>query len=166
MVVFQDFDQLFPWHTIRGNVAYALRRCKQMQKEEALKRADTVLDLVGIAVAADRYPHQLSGGMKQRAAIARAIALEPTLLLLDEPFGALDAITRTRMQRELLAIHARLGLSVVLITHSIEEAATIGDRVLVLTRGPGRVRQIVDVKEAGGDAATLLHRLLDEGAAA
>lgn len=166
MVVFQDFDQLFPWHTIRGNVAYALRVCKKMQGEEAQRRADAVLELVGVAHAADRYPHQLSGGMKQRAAIARAIALEPTLLLLDEPFGALDAITRTRMQRELLAIHARLGLSIVLITHSIEEAATIGDRVLVLTRGPGRVRQIVDVKQAGTDAAALLHRLLDEGATA
>jgi NitT/TauT family transport system ATP-binding protein len=166
MLVFQDFDQLFPWHTIRGNVAYALRVTKRMKPEEALARADAVLDLVGIGTAANRYPHQLSGGMKQRAAIARAIALEPTLLLLDEPFGALDAITRTRMQRELLAIHARLGLSVVLITHSIEEAAAIGDRVLVLSRGPGRVRRIVDVKEAGADAALLLHRLLDEGAAA
>jgi NitT/TauT family transport system ATP-binding protein len=166
MVVFQDFDQLFPWHTIRGNVAYPLRATKGIQKQEALARADAVLDLVGIGIAANRYPHQLSGGMKQRAAIARAIALEPTLLLLDEPFGALDAITRTRMQRELLAIHQRVGLSVVLITHSIEEAAVIGDRVLVLSRGPGRVRRIVDVKEAGRDAALLLHQLLDEGAAA
>jgi NitT/TauT family transport system ATP-binding protein len=166
MVVFQDFDQLFPWHTIRGNVAYPLRVTKGIQKQEALARADAVLDLVGIGIAANRYPHQLSGGMKQRAAIARAIALEPTLLLLDEPFGALDAITRTRMQRELLAIHQRVGLTVVLITHSIEEAAVIGDRVLVLSRGPGRVRRIVDVKEAGRDAASLLHQLLDEGAAA
>ncbi len=166
MVVFQDFDQLFPWHTIRGNVAYALRVTKGgVSRNEAFKRADAVLDLVGIGHAAGRYPHQLSGGMKQRAAIARAIALEPTLLLLDEPFGALDAITRTRMQRELLAIHARLGLSIVLITHSIEEAASIGDRVLVLTRGPGRVREIVDVKSAGANAVTYLHQLLDEGAA-
>jgi NitT/TauT family transport system ATP-binding protein len=167
MVVFQDFDQLFPWHTIRGNVAYALRVTKGgVSKEEAFKRADSVLDLVGIGHAADRYPHQLSGGMKQRAAIARAIALEPTLLLLDEPFGALDAITRTRMQRELLAIHERLGLSIVLITHSIEEAASIGDRVLVLTRGPGRVREIVDVKSAGTNAVAYLHQILDEGAVA
>ena len=167
MVVFQDFDQLFPWHTVRGNVAYALRVAKSgVSKEDALKRADGVLELVGIGHAADRYPHQLSGGMKQRAAIARAIALEPTLLLLDEPFGALDAITRTKMQRELLAIHARLGLSIVLITHSIEEAAAIGDRVLVLTRGPGRVREIVDVKSAGSNAVSYLHQLLDEGAAA
>jgi NitT/TauT family transport system ATP-binding protein len=167
MVVFQDFDQLFPWHTIRGNVAYAQRVGKRgVSKVESLKRADAVLELVGVGHAADRYPHQLSGGMKQRAAIARAIALEPTLLLLDEPFGALDAITRTKMQRELLAIHARLGLSIVLITHSIEEAAAIGDRVLVLTRGPGRVREIVDVKSAGANAVTYLHQLLDEGAAA
>lgn len=166
MVVFQDFDQLFPWHTIRGNIAYALRVTKRTSKQEALTRADGVLQLVGIEHAANRYPHQLSGGMKQRAAIARAIALEPTLLLLDEPFGALDAITRTRMQRELLAIHARIGLTIVLITHSIEEAATIGDRVLVLSRGPGRVRQIFNVKEAGERAAQLLHQLLDEGAAA
>jgi NitT/TauT family transport system ATP-binding protein len=167
MVVFQDFDQLFPWHTIRGNVAYAQRVGKRgVSKAESLKRADEVLELVGVGHAADRYPHQLSGGMKQRAAIARAIALEPTLLLLDEPFGALDAITRTKMQRELLAIHARLGLSIVLITHSIEEAAAIGDRVLVLTRGPGRVREVVDVKSAGANAVTYLHQLLDEGAVA
>ena len=167
MVVFQDFDQLFPWRTIRGNVAYALSVAKKgIAKDEALTRADAVLDLVGVSHASDRFPHQLSGGMKQRAAIARAIALEPTLLLLDEPFGALDAITRTRMQQELLAIHRRLGLSIVLITHSIEEAAAVGDRVLVLTRGPGRVREIVDVKAAGADAAPILHRLLDEGAVA
>jgi sulfonate transport system ATP-binding protein len=166
MVVFQDFDQLFPWRTIRGNVAYALRIAKEMDAKSASARADGVLDLVGIGAAANRYPHQLSGGMKQRAALARAIALEPTLLLLDEPFGALDAITRTRMQHELLTIHQRTNLTIVLITHSIEEAAYIGDRVLVLSRGPGRVRAIVNVREAGKNAQTQLHGLLDEGAAA
>ena len=163
MVVFQDFDQLFPWRTIRGNLAYALRVAKDMPKGAAMARADEILEVVGIATASRRFPHQLSGGMKQRAAIARAIALEPTLLLLDEPFGALDAITRTRMQRELLAIHERTGVTIVLITHSIEEAAYLGDRVLVLSRGPGRVQAIVDVRESDAPALQRLHDLLDGG---
>ena len=165
MVVFQDFDQLFPWRTIRGNVAYALRVAKGVAKDAAMARADEILEVVGIASASRRFPHQLSGGMKQRAAIARAIALEPTLLLLDEPFGALDAITRTRMQRELLAIHERTGVTIVLITHSIEEAAYLGDRVLVLSRSPGRVQAIVDVRDSDESALRRLHDLLDGGAA-
>jgi NitT/TauT family transport system ATP-binding protein len=107
-----------------------------------------VLALVDIARAADRYPHELSGGMKQRAAIARALALEPTMLLMDEPFGALDAITRNQLQIELANIHRRTGVTIVLVTHSIQEALYLGDRVMVMTAHPARVREIVDTSDA------------------
>ncbi|MFN2460359.1 MAG: ABC transporter ATP-binding protein [Candidatus Velthaea sp.] len=143
-VVFQDFDQLFPWRTVRDNVVYALRVAKKMEKGAARRRADEVLELVDIARAADRYPHQLSGGMKQRAAIARAVALEPTILLMDEPFGALDAITRNQLQIELNRIWQRTGVTIILVTHSIQEAIYLGHRVMVMSTFPARVREIVD----------------------
>jgi NitT/TauT family transport system ATP-binding protein len=143
-VVFQDFDQLFPWRTVRDNVVYALRVAKKMNKRVAGARADEVLALVDIARAADRYPHQLSGGMKQRAAIARAVALEPTILLMDEPFGALDAITRNQLQIELNRIWERTGVTLILVTHSIQEAIYLGHRVMVMSKFPARVREIVD----------------------
>ena len=146
-VVFQDFDQLFPWRTVRDNIVYALRVAKHMGRREAGARADDVLALVDIARAADRYPHQLSGGMKQRAAIARAIALEPTILLMDEPFGALDAITRNQLQIELNRIWERTNVTLILVTHSIQEAIYLGHRVMVMSTFPARVREIVDTHE-------------------
>ncbi len=143
-VVFQDFDQLFPWKTVRDNVTYALRVAVGKSAAQARAKADEVLELVGIARAADRYPHQLSGGMKQRAAIARAIALEPAILLMDEPFGALDAITRNQLQIELNRIWERTAVTLILVTHSIQEAIYLGHRVMVMSSFPARVREIVD----------------------
>jgi NitT/TauT family transport system ATP-binding protein len=147
-VVFQDFDQLFAWRTVRDNVVYALRTARKFSRREAERRADDVLALVDIGRAAERYPHQLSGGMKQRAAIARALALEPTMLLMDEPFGALDAITRQQLQIELARVCAATPVTVVLVTHSIQEAIFLGDRVMVMSPFPARVREIVDTGHA------------------
>ncbi|HEV2358630.1 MAG TPA: ABC transporter ATP-binding protein [bacterium] len=147
-VVFQDFEQLFPWRTVLGNVVYALGVARGVRGAAAVARARQMLDLVNIAQAADRYPHQLSGGMKQRTAIARALALEPEVLLMDEPFGALDEITRSRLQIELNEIWKRTGVTIVLVTHSIQEAVFLGHRVLVMSGERGRVREVVDTRAA------------------
>jgi NitT/TauT family transport system ATP-binding protein len=155
-VVFQDFEQLFPWRTVLGNVVYALGAARGVRGPEALARARRMLDLVNIAPAAALYPHQLSGGMKQRTAIARALALEPEVLLMDEPFGALDEITRGRMQIELNEIWKRTGVTIVLVTHSIQEAVFLGDRVLVMSAARGGIREIVDTG-AGRDAEVGTH---------
>jgi NitT/TauT family transport system ATP-binding protein len=148
-VVFQEFDQLFPWRTVLGNVAYPLR-VNGYRRAEAAARARSFLELTHLGEAADRYPHELSGGMKQRVAIARALALEPRVLLMDEPFGALDAITRQRLQAELNRIVAETGVTLVFVTHSIEEALVLGDRVVVLGETPSRVVEVVDVRSLGG----------------
>ena len=147
-VVFQDFEQLFPWRTVLGNVVYALGVARGVRGAAAQARARQMLDLVNIAPAADRYPHQLSGGMKQRTAIARALALEPEVLLMDEPFGALDEITRSRLQIELNEIWKRTGVTIVLVTHSIQEAVFLGHRVLVMSGERGRVREVADTGAA------------------
>jgi NitT/TauT family transport system ATP-binding protein len=147
-VVFQEFDQLFPWRTVLGNVVYALRVAKGVRDGEAVERARRFLQLVGIAAAAEKYPHQLSGGMKQRTAIARALALEPDILLMDEPFGALDAITRNQLQLELNEIWRRTRVTIILVTHSIQEAVYLGHRVAVMTPAPAVIREIVDTSAA------------------
>ncbi len=146
-VVFQDFDQLFAWRTVCDNIVYALRVARNIPRKMARERANEMLALVDISRAADKYPHELSGGMKQRAAIARALALEPTMLLMDEPFGALDAITRNQLQIELKNIHQRTGVTIVLVTHSIQESIYLGDRVMVMSRHPARIREIVDTRD-------------------
>ncbi len=148
-VVFQEFDQLFPWRTVLDNVAYPLR-VNGRSRRDALARAQEYVELAGLAHAADRYPHQLSGGMKQRVAIARALALEPAILLMDEPFGSLDAITRQRLQAELNRIVDQTHVTLLFVTHSIEEALVLGDRVVVLGNSPSNVIEIVDVRDLGG----------------
>jgi NitT/TauT family transport system ATP-binding protein len=133
---------------VLDNVAYPLRR-NGRKRRAALERAREFLELTGLSHAADRYPHQLSGGMKQRVAIARALALEPAMLLMDEPFGSLDLLTRARLQQELNAIVRRTSTTLLLVTHSMDEALTVGDRVVVLAGTPSRVLAIVDVREVG-----------------
>ena len=147
-VVFQEFDQLFPWRTVLDNVAYPLR-VNGSRRRQATARAQEYVDLTGLTSAADAYPHELSGGMKQRVAIARALALEPIILLMDEPFGSLDAITRAHLQRELLAILERTETTLFFVTHSIDEALILGQRVVVLHGAPSTVREIVDVRDVG-----------------
>ena len=147
-VVFQEFDQLFPWRSVLGNVAYPLR-VNGRGRRRAAETARSFLELTNLGHAADRYPHELSGGMKQRVAIARALALEPLILLMDEPFGSLDAISRTRLQRELKAILDRTHTTLLFVTHSIDEALILGDRVVVLGGAPSMVQDVVDVREVG-----------------
>ncbi|MGU3361987.1 ABC transporter ATP-binding protein [Methylobacterium sp. M6A4_1b] len=140
IVVFQEFDQLPPWKTVAQNVAFPLRAAKALGRREAQERARHYIDKVGLTSFADSYPHQLSGGMKQRVAIARALAMQPRVLMMDEPFAALDALTRRRMQEELLALWDEARFTLLFVTHSIEEALVVGNRVALLSPHPGRVR--------------------------
>src|SRR6476660_1276383 len=144
-VVFQDYA-LFPWMTVRDNVEFGLeaRRLPVAERREVSSR---LLKVVGLSDFAERFPHQLSGGMKQRVSIARALAVDPSLLLMDEPFGALDAQTRHLLQDELLRIWREYRKTVVFVTHSIEEAIYLSDLIVVMTARPGRVKQIVMVTE-------------------
>jgi NitT/TauT family transport system ATP-binding protein len=146
--VFQDFEQLFAWRTVIDNIVYALRVTKHLSRSAALEKARYYLKLVGVAAAADKYPHMLSGGMKQRAALARALALEPDILLMDEPFGSLDEITRNQLQIELNTIWERTGVTIVLVTHSIQEAVFLGHHVMVMSSSPARILEIVDTSLA------------------
>ncbi len=140
VAVFQEFDQLPPWKTVLDNVAFPLIASRRATRPEALARARDWLARVGLADFANAYPHQLSGGMKQRVAIARALAMKPRVLLMDEPFAALDALTRRRMQDELLALWEQERFTLLFVTHAIDEALTIGHRILLLSPHPGRVR--------------------------
>ncbi|WP_374772922.1 ABC transporter ATP-binding protein [Streptomyces sp. NBC_01310] len=136
-VVFQHYA-LFPWRTARGNVEFALKRLG-LPRAERRRRALAALAEVGLADGAEKYPAQLSGGMQQRVALARALAAEPEVLLMDEPFGALDALTRTRMQTLLRELWQRRGTTVLFVTHDIDEALALAGRVIVLGGSPGRV---------------------------
>jgi NitT/TauT family transport system ATP-binding protein len=143
-IVFQHFA-LFPWKTVRGNILYGLER-QGMPKEEREKRAQDFIELVGLQGFEDSYPSQLSGGMKQRTAIARTLAFDPSILLMDEPFGALDAQTRGLMQAELLRIWRRTPKTVIFVTHDVQEAVFLADRVAVMSARPGRIKTVVDTK--------------------
>ena len=140
IVVFQEFDQLPPWKTVLQNVVFPLRVARKLSRAEANERALHYLDKVGLASFAKAYPHTLSGGMKQRVAIARALAMQPRVLLMDEPFAALDALTRRKMQEELLRLWEEVNFTLLFVTHSIEEALIVGNRILLLSAHPGRVR--------------------------
>ncbi len=145
MMVFQNFEQLFPWHTVRKNVLFALNvTAKFSSKTEKREKADYYLDLVGLKGFEEFYPHQLSGGMKQRVAIARALSVQPKILLMDEPFGSLDAITRSALQKELIRIWEETKVTIIFVTHNIDESIILGDRILVLKANPGRIHQIIE----------------------
>jgi NitT/TauT family transport system ATP-binding protein len=141
-IVFQHFA-LFPWKTIRSNVLYGLERAG-MPLAERRQRAQDFIDMVGLSGFEESYPAQLSGGMKQRAAIARTLAFDPKILLMDEPFGALDSQTRSIMQTELLAIWRQTPKTVVFVTHDVHEAVFLAQRVIVMSARPGRVKAIID----------------------
>jgi NitT/TauT family transport system ATP-binding protein len=142
-IVFQQYA-LLPWRTAQGNVEFGLEATGVPRAERA-RRAAEYLELVGLTEFADRHPHELSGGMKQRVAIARSLAFDPDVLLMDEPFAALDAQTRESLQDELLRIWRRTGKTVLFITHSIDEAVYLGQRVVVLTSRPGRIKSVVGI---------------------
>lgn len=144
-IVFQQYA-LFPWRTAAQNVEFGLdiAGLKAGQRREVARQ---FLDLVGLSGFADRYPHELSGGMKQRVAIARSLAYDPEVLLMDEPFAALDAQTRETLQGELLRIWRATGKTIVFITHGIDEAVVLGQRVAVMTSRPGRIKEIIDIPE-------------------
>lgn len=142
-MVFQGYT-LFPWLTVRKNVMFGLRM-NNVSKFDAQKQADEWLHLIGLEKFADYYPHQLSGGMKQRVAIIRALVNHPRILLMDEPFSALDAQTRARMQSYLLEIWKKVDITVIFITHDLDEAIFLADRILVLSAHPGRVNELIEV---------------------
>lgn len=137
--VFQH-PRLLPWRTVRRNVEFGLEQLADVGKEERQKRAAQAISLVNLSGHEGKYPHQLSGGMQQRAALARGLAIAPGVFLLDEPFGALDAITRGLLQEELLGIVRRTGTTTVLVTHDIDEALLLADRVLVMSSRPGAIK--------------------------
>ena len=175
IVVFQEFDQLPPWKTVKENIMFPLVVSGQLKRAEAQDRALHYLDNVGLAAFADAYPHTLSGGMKARVAIARALATQPKILLMDEPFAALDALTRRKMQEELLQLWEEVRITLLFVTHSIEEALVVGNRILLLSPHPGRVRGEVhshqyDLGSLGAAdfqaSARRIHRLLFDEAQA
>ena len=155
-MVFQH-DSLFPWRTVAANVIYGLELQGKLTAPERAERARALVELVGLAGFAQHYPHELSGGMRQRVNIARALATEPQLLLLDEPFAALDAQTREFMQLELLKIFARARTTALFVTHQINEAVFLSNRVVVLSARPARVKEVIAVELPGARTLAMKH---------
>ena len=145
VMVFQEFA-LFPWRTVLGNVEFGLEMAG-VGKRQRREIAQRHLELVGLSSSEGKYPVELSGGMKQRTAIARALAIEPEILLLDEPFGSLDAQTRDLMQEELLGIWLRARKTILFVTHSIDESIYLSDRIVVMSAGPGEIKKVIDLTD-------------------
>lgn len=142
-MVFQGYT-LFPWLTVKKNIMFGLEM-NNASREEASREVDVWLELVGLEKFANAYPHEISGGMKQRVAIARALVNQPRILLMDEPFGALDAQTRAKMQSYLLEVWRNIDITIVFITHDLDEAIFLADRILVLKAHPGEVQELIEV---------------------
>ncbi|MDQ6640799.1 MAG: ABC transporter ATP-binding protein [Pseudomonadota bacterium] len=165
MMVFQEFDQLLPWKTVKGNVMFPLLASGKLRGKAAEERAMQYIDKVNLAPFANHHPHLLSGGMKQRVAIARAMAMEPDILLMDEPYAALDALTRRKMQDELLQLWDDIHFTVLFVTHSIPEAIKCGSRILLMSPHPGQVKaELVSVPRDSldGHAAKALESEIHE----
>lgn len=167
MMVFQEFDQLLPWKTVHQNVMFPMLCAGKWSRAQVAERARHFIAKVNLAKFIDAYPHMLSGGMKQRVAIARAMAMEPDILLMDEPYAALDALTRRKMQEELLELWDDVRFTVLFVTHSIEEAIVVGSRILVLSPHPGRVKaelnchQFDHTAQGGAEFQALQRRIHD-----
>src|SRR5437762_1902366 len=162
MMVFQEFDQLLPWKTVKQNVMFPLLASGKLAGKAAENKAMEYIAKVNLTKFADSHPHTLSGGMKQRVAIARGMAMEPAILLMDEPYAALDALTRRKMQDELLQLWNDTQFTVLFVTHSIPEAVKIGNRVLLLSPHPGQVKAELNTLAANDDPqrfAELEHKI-------
>ena len=144
MFVFQEFDQLLPWKTVKENIMFPLLVTGKCPRKEAAEKAKHYIEKVNLTKFSESYPHTLSGGMKQRVAIARGLTMEPAILLMDEPFATLDALTRRKMQEELLRLWEEINFTVLFVTHSIPEAITIGTHILLLSPHPGQVKAEVN----------------------
>lgn len=142
-MVFQEYS-LFPWKTVMDNIIFG-PQMRGIKKKDAIEEAQKYLELVGLEQFRDSYPHELSGGMKQRVAIARALANEPEVLLMDEPFGALDAQTRNTLQHELLSIWQKKNITILFVTHSVDEAVFLADRIVIMTARPGKIKEVIKV---------------------